>query len=367
MEVPVETEGTTTQDVFSVVNSTTTDDSLLLPNASEPEGPSLYLNTSWTAYFLFSLACLFLAVGLFGNIFTLIVTIKSKGSSKSHNILIISLAVMDTLALVTSAINQPSFTEVMRLYIGAMSGVFCRVFMAIYKIVSFNATLVIVLISIERFIVVWFPLKSQQLLTTKKIIISIVICSLVSFLLQIFPAVFSNTEALKCVAQVNLAANVDEKQPLVLGIPSYLFIRVILAALPGIILLIFTPLTIGKLLHRHVIRRHLTVQESNTGTFRISVLLMTVVVMFLLLYIAPNIIMVALFAGRITVHKGSLLECVFILSHVNHSTNFILYAVFLKEFRGKLIAFLSCACIKHIHETTVASNTSSTRPTDQNK
>ena len=363
MEDPGSTEGTTIQeDIFRVENTTTFNKSFLLQNVSEPEGPSLYMFTPWTAYFFFSLAWLFLGVGLFGNVITLIITLKSKGSSKSHNTLIMSLALMDTLALVTFPINQPSFMEIMWVYIEALNNVICGVFMVIYRTASFNATLMNLLISIERFIVVWFPLKSKQLLTTKVLIISIVSCSLGSLVLYVLPALFRNLETIDCTNQESIAANVGNQRS-VLGIPMYIITRLLLVALPAMILLILTPLTIGKLLHIRAKRRHLTTQSTDTGTFRISVLLMSVVITFLLLFVVPNLIRIGLSAGRISVNTDIFLECVFILSHINHSTNFLLYAVFLKEFREKLIAYLSCACIKTDGNDTAANKTSSTRPT----
>ena len=49
-----------------------------------------------SAYFIVTLACVFLLVGLLGNGLTLVVTLKSETRSKPQNILIMSLAVADT-------------------------------------------------------------------------------------------------------------------------------------------------------------------------------------------------------------------------------------------------------------------------------
>ena len=325
MEITKVPDNTTIQDDFGVKNSTKFCELLINSNISKPIAPKFSYSTSCIAYICFSFVCIFLAL-----VSTLAITRKLKSCSKSYTKLIMSLAVLDTMTLMTAPITSLSFTQILRIYPEAVIYI---VFKALYRTTSFCATLIVVLISIERFIAVWLPLKSRQLLTAKVTIISILSCAFGSVLAHVMPAihVYYRNGADNCVKLLD---------------PDRFSVPFLMLLIPASILLILTPLTIGKLLHTRAVRGRLTSQELNSCSFQTSVLLITVVVVYVLLSLVPSMVQMSTFVGIITINTDASFEVALALTQINHSTNFILYGLFNKEFREKVNAYLCFICSK---------------------
>ena len=355
MEIPIATEDVTTRAASRVENSTILDDEhFLSPNLSVPRAPSTMSSVSWLSYLSFSLTCSFLLVGLVGNGLTLIVTLRSGSRSKPHSILIMSLAVADTLSLLTHILFAQSFDEVLLIDLQAVkaaNNLTCKLFNATFRTSIVSSSLMIMLICIERFIVVWFPLKSRHLLTRKVTIISVAACLSATLLIVAIPsAIFGGIRKGVCFHDFDVdgdgVSDTMKTTPLI-GIMVVLF-----AVCPVLVILSLTPLTIFKLYRQHTIRRRLTTQELNTGPYRTSVLLIAVVVAYMTLAGIPNLVFSAISASGIhfSASPGTWRDiaktCFTLIYQANYSTNFIFYSTINAEFRQQMLTQLGCSCCR---------------------
>lgn len=139
---------------------------------------------SWFHYPAFGLSVLLLALGLFGNCSTLIIIKRSNSSSKAHNVIIMVLAAADTLSLIISFIKRPHIFDIFspEFQINLVSSAFtCRLFSTIFMAAVSFSNLLVVIVCIERFIVIWLPLKSRYILSKFRVTVCIAVAALVTF------------------------------------------------------------------------------------------------------------------------------------------------------------------------------------------
>ena len=332
------------------------DGNLVNQNASRALTKSTSVPRSWVSYTVVTLACIFLVVGLIGNGLALVVTLKSKTRFKPHNILIMSLAVADTCSLLTTTVTIREFGEVSpvdMIVLKSTNNFTCKLFQAAYLTSLFNSTLMIMLICIERFIVVWFPLKTRYFLTKRLTIISVATCVTVTIAFGAVPSViYGGVRNRTCV--FNLDVNGDGEADTIKSTPLLLVIPLLFVVTPMVVILSLTPLTIVKLYRQQAIRRSLTNQDTSTGSHRTSVLLTAIVVVYLLLVGIPHLTFSAISVGGTNVasSNGSSWKavariCLTIITQANYSTNFIMYTWLNAEFRQNLFNMFSCSCCWH--------------------
>ena len=104
---------------------------------------------------------------------------------------------------------------------------------------------------------------------------------------------------------------------------------------PLLILLILTPMTVVKLFKQNAIRRHLTSQELNNGTFQISVKLTAVAITHCILYVMPFAIAIT-HDFNDTTPDSNVLSWITLPLLLHHSLNFLLYNIFDTEFRSRV-------------------------------
>jgi len=104
--------------------------------------------------------CLF---GLFGNVLIIYVIRRRWSSSKSQavttNTFILNLSVTDTLFL----LGLPMIMTTVLVRRWVFGAVLCRVYYAMTCVNMFTGTFTVMLMSIERFIVVWWPVACNRL------------------------------------------------------------------------------------------------------------------------------------------------------------------------------------------------------------
>ena len=307
-----------------------------------------------SAYFIVTLACIFLLVGLLGNGLTLVVTLKSETRSMPQNILIMSLAVADTLSLLTNTFNITAFCEISFIDMTALKSVnnfTCKLFNATYRTSIFNSSLIIMLICIERFIVVWFPLKSRHFLTRRLTILSVAACIATTIVIVAIPSVLYGGIR-NGICYHDFDVNGDGESDTIQSTPLLSIIVVLFVISPILIILSLTPLTIVKLYRQQTTRRGLTTQELRTGPYRTYVLLTAVVLVYLTLAGIPYLVFSAISASGTnvsasTASTGS--RGFSIILQANYSTNFVLYTMLNAGFRQKLLSMLGisnscCRC-----------------------
>ena len=358
MEIPNATD-VTFHATSGIDNSTAFGDgNFFMQNLSHPSAPESMVHDPWMSYFIASLACFFLLVGLLGNGLTLVVTLKSETRFKSNNILIMSLAVADTLSLLTNTFNIRAFGEISPIDMTALKSAnnfTCKLSNATYRMSLFNSSLMIMLICIERFIVVWFPMKSRHFLTKRLTFLSVATCIASTFVIVAIPsALYGGTKNGVCYFDFDV--NGDGESDTIQSTPLLLIIVVLFVISPIVIILSLTPMTIVKLYRQQAIRRGLTKQELRTGTYRTSVLLTATVVVYLTLAGIPYLVFSAISASGTNVSASSASTGSWgfsIILQTNYSTNFVLYTLFNEEFRQNLFNMLGisnscCRCQNRI-------------------
>ncbi|MEW8245681.1 MAG: 7 transmembrane receptor, partial [Candidatus Thiodiazotropha endolucinida] len=203
----------------------------------------------WFSYVIFAylLTCLLVSLGLFGNFTTLVVLQKSKTLSAGSRLTLMALAVSDTGSLITWTINHSILPQVLKIDIVALTVTGCRLFKAVFRISSTCSALFVVLICIERFTVVWFPLKSDVLQTKAAAIASISFAVGIAVMLAVPVFIFTKIINGVCTPQQNF-------ETLLLQIPEYISIAAY-SIIPALVLICLTPLIIVKLYKQQSIRR----------------------------------------------------------------------------------------------------------------
>ena len=255
--------------------------------------------------------------------------------------LITSLAISDFTALIPSALSHPSVSEVFGMDIRAITTVGCKVAMGIWQSATSSTATIVVLISIERFVAVWFPLRSIYLISRKRIMASVLGCVTFNVVLM-FTMNILYCEIKDGFCHPNLKG--VEFSTVLKRKPDTTFYNLILAFLlisTLLILPVLTTMTIVKLFQQRSIRRQLTNIEQNNGQYQTSVKLIAVVVEHVTLVGVPGAFAFVMGLSGTDVadtdNAGVGLGVMVLALLINHSTNFLLYNIFDVGFRKKVL------------------------------
>ena len=308
-------------------------------NLSRASGriPSITSSYEWMRTLSFGMSCFFMIFGLFGNILTLIISSRSANRSKPYSILIMMLATTDTAAMLTRILNL--LGPVQMKLIAFTNQVACIILVFATALTKHTSTVAVELICIERFIVIFFPLKARRFLTSRNTRITIAACVLVTLVSTSVFTVYS----IKCRRDVPASGSTE----VALARRASVILN---QHVPMAIFLCLTPLMVVKLIQQHAVRRRLTKTESKTGHYQTSVLLVSIVVAFFILAVIPNLVLLALEASGIATrgrNEAFVVSFFKILMPVgqmaNYSINFIFYNAFNADFRRKTIILLGCS------------------------
>ncbi|ELU17068.1 hypothetical protein CAPTEDRAFT_200779 [Capitella teleta] len=120
-----------------------------------------------------------LIVGLVGNILTLVVMNRPSHRSSSVSIYLSTLAISDSLVLILDFINN-WFKMHLDIKLLVMDESFCKFHRYFFDVVYTLSSWLIVAVSIDRFITVWFPFKAKKLCSKKTAIIVCCVLPLIS-------------------------------------------------------------------------------------------------------------------------------------------------------------------------------------------
>ena len=206
------------------------------------------------------------------------------------------------------------------------------------------SSMVIVLVCIERFVVIWYPLKAKSFSSKRTAMIEI--CGI--FALTCFSSGFrTQTAGVKddvCLG-VDLTQNTKDLKTLcsIMGMT-------IRTLIPTTTLLLLTPPTIAKLFYQRHLRRQMSYGKSYASdeTFRVSLMLLSVAIAFCIL-ITPFCVIKHgyLFIGVNIVTKSSpafkiLNEVRLICEQLNCVINFLLYVLISGRFRRHFYKIMTC-------------------------
>ena len=292
-------------------------------------------------YTLFSLTCCFTFLGLCGNALILISMLKFPCRSKAHGVLLRSLAICDMVSCLSWPLNQPCVHDIFGIDIRAINSIGCKISWAILLPASLSSSTIVVLICLERYLAVWFPLRSRKLLSKQKVFNIVCICvTPVVIIHATLPVLYAEVKDGYCTP--NLAGSerstVLDRMPNTSVFNAAIGFTLVTSIL---ILSIFTPFTIVKLYRQWLIRRQLTTTRLNATHFVTSVKLLAVVIAHIDLIGSPGLVttffgLYGIIISRITI---AVIDLAILL---NHSINFLLYNIFDAEFRRNVVALFGC-------------------------
>ena len=341
------TNTTMTDKVLNNTMSSMNDNTTMLMTFDLPNSNSSLdsQTVSVLTYTLLGLILFIMVLGLCGNLVTLVVMWQSRQTQRSHDILITVLAISDCIALIPTTLSHSSVSKAVGVDIRTITSVGCKLYTAIWQSATTSTLTVVVLISVERFVAVWFPLRAAVWLSPKRIMRSVLgsvaFSVLFMFTLNIL---YCDVKDGKC-------------GPVLGGNEHGTFLKAVgnlyaatLAILPmsTLLLIILTTLTILTLYRQSARRRQLTQQQQQQGGVQLKtfVKLVAVVVEHILFVGLPGAFgFVMGMSGAEPPNPdnaGAGLDMMVYALLVNHSTNFILYSVFDSDFRKKVVNLFTC-------------------------
>ena len=289
-------------------------------------------------YIQFSVTLFFVIVGIFGNSCTIVIMTKQRQSYNAHGLYLTALALADMKSLLVVTFNKPLLIDIFGVDVRAFTDIGCKLFKYIGRAAVISSSYFVVLICIERFIAIWFPMKAKFLLSKKKAIYSVLSIVATIYLVNIPCMVYTGIQDGICLPDFVL-----EPTHILPRINSMLT-WVLHTMIPTFIMIILTPLIIFKLYRQKQIRSGLGVGENQQDdvTNRITVLLISIVVSYFFLVCIFSIAFWVLNLLGIKVLTSSsrwarVFRDVYETAElVNYSFNFFLYVVTSADVRRQI-------------------------------
>ncbi|KAK3599349.1 hypothetical protein CHS0354_009848 [Potamilus streckersoni] len=333
LEEPVNVSAATPSYVNSTENMTTE----ILSSSPQDMFPDLHFIGYVMVPFL-------LAVGLCGNCLTVAIIRRSYFLSSTVRIFLIALALSDTTFILTFPFNKQFVHTMLGMDIRALTVSGCKAFFCFFRSAKICSSWLVVAISIERFVVIWVPLKAKLISTTTAGRITVVSIVTVVF---IFDGTWSMTTDVinnVCLANVVTPGTKD------LAMGFVIAGTVIFSVIPVFILLLLTPLTIVKLLHDRRNRRQMMapMPNINDDTSRVTLMLLAVTIAYIVMVSPISVVHSVAFFNNQNLLETQVPSIVIfrefaqVLEQMNYAVNFFLYVAINSRFRANLKAFICC-------------------------
>ena len=300
----------------------------------------------WLLYTLFGVNCLFFIFGMFGNSLGIAVMMRSSNKSQTYSLLIIALAITDIVVLTTNFLNLLPLPVILNIDVRGFTDIGCTLYVAVDRTAKTNSAYLTVLICIDRYIAVQYPLRYKRILSRKVRIVSVCVSGCIALFVSLVPSI-QNSEIKNGICQYGSSENAN-------FIFSLLMLS-IFTFIPMMVLLSLTPIIIFKLCQRQAIRARLTTKEDSTRLFRTSSMLICVVVAYIILVGIPTAVFIALRLGGAggNASTDTLVLYVATAMQINHSINIVFYVISNIEFRQQFLRLFcrSCYCERQGKET----------------
>ena len=280
-------------------------------------------------YFSFVMSAILVVLGLFGNITTILVMQKPSLKSTAHSIFLTMLAFYDSICLISLCLTKGCILFLFGIDMASVNDVVCKVIQFVFSTAQLGSVWVIVMICIERFVAVWVPLKAKILLTKRAAFVSIICVSAISIVFCGLSTPFSGVVKGYCLNITNMGS---------LAVIVRYMSMVLNFILPNLILLLLTPLTIGKLCHLRA-KRLAIGNKTEDATARNAILLTSVVTEYFLVGVFASVVNLVLSNSEYyrTLSEGqfraAIMECLMTLGQINYSLNFFLYGLTSSDYR----------------------------------
>ena len=309
-----------------------------------PGGPT---SVSWTTVTSYILVPLLVVMGCFGNTFTIIVMRSKRFQHSSTGVYLTALALSDLAFLLTFPFIKGAFIELFGGDIRTLSVTGCRMYFLVYRGTKISSSWYVVLVGIERFLVVWFPLKAKILSNKRVALISTTVATAAIFTFE--AARTGNTNIIDGVCLPFYKTPETEKLQTAFVATS----TTIYSLIPTAILITVTPLTVWKLVRQQKKRQELMQNAGNDETLHVTVMLLSVTIAYLILVTVISMTFaVAFFMGENLLATKDprilmFLEIAQIMEQLNYVINFFLYVISNVTFRKHVIFMLKCRCLNY--------------------
>lgn len=290
-----------------------------------------------------------ITVGTIGNIFSFIIMLQREMRQTSTFFYLAVLAVADTIVLFMSA-----FKTWIRLWSGFamlhISDASCKIFMFLTYFSLHLSAWLIVAVTVERFIVVWFPLRASSICSTKRAKLTSLALAMGLFLLNAHLfwtadlVTDPRSESKQCAMMQNNRLLYKDVIPWV-HLTLYSF-------LPFVSLLVFNVLIIVSLIkHRQIILSELTRADRRTryNHRRLAITLLSISCVWIITTTPSALYTVLPLKGE-TVQQAAnfffIKVICYIFMYINHSINFFLYCITGQSFRREFMKFVCRVCRK---------------------
>lgn len=322
------------------VTTSTTNLSLTTP-LPQDTGPSMvdYINYMFLPITVF--------VGVAGNLLTILVMKSRYFSTTPSSYLLICLAISDSVLLLTQPFNKAFFIKIIGQDVRAFQSAFCKLYFVIRRASKMTSSWFVVGLCLERFIVVWFPLKAKFVVTKRVLLAGI---------LTVYGVIFSFTGAWSYASEIvkgKCQPDVyDRNDPTAREIFGAMLRTgsCLYSVAPMVILLILTPLIIAKLIHHKRKRKFLTGSSANKSKDdgRVTAMLIGIVIAYVILVLPITVLHNAAYELKISAFSSNndgfntFKEISQFLEQLNYSSNFFLYVMTSQRFRSVLKDFVTC-------------------------
>ena len=319
-------------------------------NATNRPHFTQYPPTSYAVYEVgYVFVPLLLVVGVVGNSLTITVMTSASFRTLPVSKMLIAMSLSDTVVNLLFPFNKPFMSQLIGTDIRALSSGGCKLFFWTYRFAKTGSSWMVVMISFERFVAVWFPMKSKFIITERNVYIAMAV------LYGVFAVFFgywcSWADRVidgSCVINSRPAGfEIQSEVFLVLGLVLYSFG-------PSFFLVIINILIVYKLVRiRKKISPESNIHSSSqtqpqrstksAGRSRTTIMLLSVAIAFVIL-VTPNAVAhIVSFVRKQEIFETTdpvmvfLREIVQILEQMNHSINFFLYILCSKRFKAGVI------------------------------
>ena len=217
----------------------------------------------------------------------------------------------------------------------------CRAFLFSARVTKLSSIFFVVLVCVERFIGVWFPLKARLLTTKITSIVTVIIIFGVIYVISISTAFFGTIRFGKCIPDVIDGSPEGSRMLTIAAL-------VLSTIIPTSFLLCLTPLTVLKLFHQRALRKSLRNSGVKDGTYRTTIMLVSISVVYLLLVTSFAGALWILMLNGINVFlvrepwAGLFVEVMVTCENINCALNIFLYGFFSSRFRRDFVAVMKC-------------------------
>ncbi|KAH3842959.1 hypothetical protein DPMN_116465 [Dreissena polymorpha] len=337
----------------SMQNLTVNETDAYVPDANAPDNMQELIDVFQIIGYI--IQPLILVVGVAGNILTLVTMMFSRFKDLTSRYIILFLALSDTALLLTQPLNKFWIIKLIGIDLRALSTLSCKIFFVIFRSAKMTSSWLVVLLCVERYVAVIFPLRAKSILRKHYIVVAI---ALDYVIITTYNSVWHFSSGIQGGICKPDLPSLQQSVFVTIGVTFYSFI-------PTIILLVLTPHIVFRLFRHAKMRQALKGNLSSatnssmsankkqiTKTLKASVMVIGVLISYGILIIPISTVHIYSFtAGFSAFDANSVAFFIFreisqILEQINYAINFFFYVVCSRQFRQRLNEILHCSPLR---------------------